>query len=96
MRAPVHEPAAPCVTTNALPVHGAGQLPPSKSTPKGVSPMKNELVSAVTPEQLGVAPGWLFTNAVEYGRFLVAQQGKPQSSPCRMGTSFSRPAALAE
>src|SRR5262249_4661051 len=84
-RAPSHAPATPCSGRYARCAHGAGHLPVSKSTSKGVSPIINESESAATPEQSGA--GWMPT----YGRSLVAQHGQPQSSPWGSSISFSRP-----
>src|SRR5882724_6208051 len=84
-RAPTSEPAAPWSATSTLFVYGAGHLPCSKSNPKGVSPMKKPTSSDVVFEHSG--GGSMF----KYGRPFVAQQGNPQSSPWRIGTSFSRP-----
>src|SRR5260370_32364695 len=52
-RAPVQLPAAPWVATYARLFHGSGHIPGSKSTPNGVSPMLNTLLSGVTARQSG-------------------------------------------
>src|SRR5262249_54858636 len=89
MRAPVQEPAAPCVATSALPAHGAGHDAGAKARPKETSWIWNEASSAGTVEQsfpVGT-PGALTPWA--------RQQGWPQSSPLRTGIIRSRPPASA-
>src|SRR5438552_2169990 len=81
----VQLPAAPWSATIAWSFQGDGQLAGEKSTENGVSPIRKESVSRETVEQSGVG-----CTSV-YGRSLDAQQGNPRSSPCRMGTIFSRP-----
>src|SRR5260370_25705222 len=69
-RAPVQLPAAPWDATYARLFHGSGHIPGSKRTPHGVSPIRNPLLSGLTPEQSGVeAP------MSRYGWPGVAQQG---------------------
>ena len=87
---------------------GAGNWVSMKSNPNGVFPMMKAFASGTTllqsGEQSPEQPGELAAVSVsgpqvrqtsEYGLFRVAQQGKPQSSPCPTRISFSRPPSAA-
>src|SRR5262249_46184222 len=88
-RAPIQVPKTPWSVSRMLFAHGLGHVLGTKSKPNGVSPIRNELSSEAILLQSGTGA------TSEKGRFFVAQHGWPQSSPSRIGMSFSRPPSSA-